>query len=53
MPNCKHNILSVFDCTRQIFDFGPCNLFGYLDECEMEFYNYLKISLESKNELEQ
>lgn len=24
-----------------------------LDECEVEFYNYLKISLESKNEFEQ
>lgn len=24
-----------------------------LDECEVEFYNYLKISLQSKHELEQ
>lgn len=34
-------------------DSGPCNIFGYLHECEMEFYNYLKINLESENELEQ
>lgn len=31
----------------------PCNLFGYLDKCEMEFYNYLKLNLETENELEQ
>lgn len=28
-------------------DSGPCNIFGYLDECEMEFYNYLKINPQS------
>lgn len=50
MPNCKHKSCDIY--LYKALDL-PCILFWYLDKCEMEFYSYLKINLESENELEQ